>query len=117
MSDLLYCPYCKAENAFTHVFEYQDEPRTYYGAKTICGSCGARVESNNGDVVRYSSPKAAIEAAEKHWNTRAEDTCSLTIQVDGLARGWWCCSECNGVAPAPDKFNYCPYCGRKVVEE
>lgn len=45
-----------------------------------------------------------------------ERTCHMVKERDGLSRGWWRCSECGGVAPAPDEFSYCPYCGAKVVK-
>ena len=56
------------------------------------------------------TPEQAVEA------TLGRGTCKMEKEYDGLARGWWKCNECGGVAPAPDKFSYCPYCGRKVVE-
>lgn len=46
-----------------------------------------------------------------------ERTCRMSRDLDGLSRRWWRCSDCDGVAPAPDKFSFCPYCGARVVSE
>lgn len=46
--------------------------------------------------------------------TLGRGTCRMTEQDDGF--GWWECSECGGILPAPDIINYCPNCGRKVVD-
>lgn len=46
-----------------------------------------------------------------------ERTCHMSRDLDGLSRRWWRCSDCDGVAPAPDKFSFCPYCGARVVSE
>lgn len=58
-----------------HVFEYpsDEHERTSYGAKAICETCGARVESNNGDVKLHRSPGYAETSAINHWNTRANE--------------------------------------------
>ena len=60
----------------------------------------------SGEYMDYFAER--IEAARK------SGTCKMEKEHDGLARGWWRCSECGGVAPAPDKFSYCPYCGRRI---
>ena len=52
------------------------------------------------------TPEQAVEA------TLGRGTCRMTEQDDGF--GWWECSECGGILPAPDIINYCPNCGRKV---
>ena len=46
-----------------------------------------------------------------------ERTCHMSRDLDGLSRRWWRCSDCDGVAPAPDQFSFCPYCGARVVSE
>lgn len=58
-----------------HVFEYPSDEHecTSYGAKAICETCGARVESNNGDVKLHRSPGYAETSAINHWNTRANE--------------------------------------------
>lgn len=58
-----------------HVFEYPSDEHecTAYGAKAICETCGARVESNNGDVKLHRSPGYAETSAINHWNTRANE--------------------------------------------
>jgi hypothetical protein len=44
-------------------------------------------------------------------------TCKMEDRNNGVSH-WYCCSEC-GVASGwddPERDNYCPNCGRKVVE-
>lgn len=77
--------------------------------------CGWCVENAGGDFDRAES-SAAEQARFLEAHEHRERTCRMTRELDGLARGWWRCSECDGVAPAPDKFSFCPYCGAKVVE-
>lgn len=71
------------------VFEYpsDEHERTSYGAQAICETCGARVESNNGDVKLHRSPGYAETSAINHWNTRAnecdrEEMLALAEEID-----------------------------------
>ena len=57
--------------------------------------------------VCHLTPAQAIDAA------LGRGTCRMTEQDDGF--GWWECSECSGILPAPDIINYCPNCGRRVI--
>lgn len=77
-----------------HVFEYpsDEHERTSYGAKAICETCGARVESNNGDVKLHRSPGSAETSAINHWNTRANECdrdslIDLAKDLDDVQRG------------------------------
>ena len=63
-------------------------------------------EFQAGLMVSDLTPEQAIEA------TLGRGTCYMREQNDGF--GWWECSECGGILPAPDIINYCPHCGRKV---
>lgn len=121
MSELPRCPFCKGEDIFTNVFDYSGD-RISYGAQTICMSCGARVESNNGNVVRHSSPEKAIEAAERHWMMCAERTCDVKSRICDTETGEleYFCPVCEYVADPVDwaeSWNYCPNCGAKVVKK
>lgn len=73
--------------------------------------CICEPDGSTWDFFWYPTPEQAVEA------TLGRGTCKMEKKYDGLARGWWECSECGGVAPAPDKFSYCPYCGRRVANE
>ena len=65
---------------------------------------------------------AAITALLKAWNTRAERTCKMEYEKSEphIHEGKLTCSECGAWAMFPpynwSEYNYCPYCGAKVVE-
>lgn len=84
MSELKPCPFCGGHKVMIHVFEYpsDEHERTSYGAKAICETCGARVESNNGDVKLHRSPGYAETSAINHWNTRANECdCEALLEL------------------------------------
>jgi hypothetical protein len=55
------------------------------------------------------------EKAVEKWNTRHVETCENMREKFGYKR-LFVCSEC-GVTFDPDcEINYCPWCGRKVVD-
>ena len=113
------CPFCKGE-AF-----YNPE---YNGGCVECRECGAegpykRTEAEaiaawNSRADYHGYEQAAIEAWEsiKAWNSRAERTCKVTkefVDIGGEPMtDYSCCFNQPGWG-----HNYCPNCGRKVVDE
>ena len=99
------CPFCGGE-AECHAWWSATISGKY---ATFCTECGSGTDY-------YNTEAEAIEA----WNTRAERTCHCT--TDDSA---WCfaCSECGKTFPRSDlhfthnhgEINYCPNCGRRVI--
>ena len=58
-------------------------------------------------VVGFTDPEQAIAA------TLGRGTCHKVLDFDGAA---WICSEC-GEHIGPRRWNFCPNCGRKVMDE
>lgn len=66
----------------------------------------------------YLTPEQAVEA------TLGRGTCRMTRVEDEerILHGWMECSECGPVYPPAaeriqDAVKFCPFCGRRVVEE
>ena len=89
--------------------EYTVVPEDMYSREYIKIGNIEILTNDRGEVaVYYLTPEQAVEA------TLGRGTCRMTEQDDRF--GWWECSECGGILPAPDIINYCPNCGRKVVD-
>ena len=95
MTELLPCPFCGGE-----AYIYAPGPIEHHVA---CKNPSCYAETHG-----WSTEAEAIAA----WNTRAEQTCNLTL--DGTD-GCFGCSRCyENIRPLA---NYCPNCGAKVVDE
>lgn len=55
---------------------------------------------------------ATLDSSNCTNGERTNGTCHKVLDFDGAA---WICSEC-GEHIGPRRWNYCPNCGRKVVE-
>lgn len=104
------CPFCGSDDMITSRYDYEDP--TAYGCQVICADCGARVESNMGDVKLHQSPGKAEESAMKHWNTRAERTCHVEHD-DELGDS---CSECGFKIGFFRMLTFCPNCGARIED-
>ena len=87
------CPFCGGEAEITKWHEG-------YFAECKKQHCG-------GTIGAYKTEEEAIEA----WNKRSERTCKVTPSKN--LQGIVVC-ECG--EPFPEYYDYCPYCGAKVVE-
>ena len=94
-TELLSCPFCGGEAAI-----YEEIIGGYIvQCHDCCGQVGIMTKEH------------AIAA----WNQRHVDTCENMREKFGYKR-LFVCSEC-GVTFDPDcEINYCPCCGRKVVD-
>lgn len=82
---------------------------------------GVTIEAaTDGMLVVYPlTPEQAIEA------TLGRGTCHIAVQdnlaeTDGMGDVWLECDACNWqmpLEPSTPRFNYCPNCGREVVDE
>lgn len=110
VDDLKPCPFCGGRDI--HVDRYrhgcgQDRLRV------VCADCMGQVNSGT-----WQTAEPAIEA----WNARFERTCtydqttSLKSGEVSLRCAGYVCSEC-GHGSMTAGFEYCPSCGRKVVEQ
>ena len=83
---------------------------TTEGVETFYGRHCHAWPINDNDLcvsMAYITPAQAIAA------TLARGTCHKVLDFDGAA---WICSEC-GEHIGPRRWNYCPNCGAKVVDE
>ena len=128
MSDLLFCPFCGGE-AETLTAE------SMYGGYLfgiMCNDCRSRgdvydteaeaIAAWNSRADYHGYEQAAIEAWEsiKAWNSRAEHICHNldkhhNIMFKCSECGHWECQDLDGEKILPQKWNYCPNCGAKVV--
>ena len=112
MSELLSCPFCGGESKIEH-----DTDGSVYiinNHKDDCYLSGV-------DTTQWFYPyegKSAEEVAAAAWNTRAERTCKLTIEMRDYERIWYE-AECgfsfwweSNDPYAP--FTHCPGCGAMV---
>lgn len=112
--ELLPCPFCGGDAVlFTRDSAYWvqcitkgDEPM---------GGClnGTAVYKRHSEIpaLDYDPREKAIEA----WNTRQVETCHSIDPVD--SGEFFICSNCNfGAGRVEFIPNYCPSCGRKVVD-
>ena len=69
--------------------------------------------------LRQATPEQAIAA------TLGAGTCRISVQdnlaeTDGIGDVWLECDECHWqmpLDPSTPRFNFCPNCGRRVVDE
>ena len=105
MSDettLLPCPFCGGE---AHTLNQAPKGTGY--------SVGCNDDECRGFIALSWIYKTEAEAITA-WNTRHVETCKNMREKFGYKR-LFVCSEC-GVTFDPDcEINYCPWCGRKVV--
>ena len=96
MNELKPCPVCGGKGIVQAIDFYPDysDPPIWWVA---CETCGAHTDEFEGET-----EAEAVEA----WNTRAERTCRYDD-------GW--CSECEHFLHIG--FNWCPWCGAKVVKD
>lgn len=97
----------------------------------FCGGTAKKVYKSSGQTVhieceqcRAQFPKSTNENAfDEAWNSRVERTCHAIKEWNMIRtiKGWQC-SECGlamAIAPKdedmPERPDYCPWCGRKVV--
>lgn len=96
-TELLPCPFCGGE-----AYTLSQAPNgTGY-------SVGCHDDECRGFIALSWIYKTEAEAIQA-WNTRAERTCTMTL--DGTD-GMFGCSEC--YENIPPLSNYCPNCGKKV---
>lgn len=77
------------------------------------------VRCSNGDTCSTCGPDRGTRSeAIEAWNTRAERTCKIDGTYDDEF-GIYDHLSCGHVAMRqwPEKTNYCPNCGRKVVND
>ena len=113
---LLPCPFCggKAEIVTSDLYGIEK-----YAVG--CSSCPVII-AEYGEYKFYATEAEAIAA----WNTRAERTCDIECFDDGVDEGldgeWFSYSSpmwylsCGHTAQGTEKPNFCPNCGRKVVD-
>lgn len=103
------CPFCGGEAMLSTYYDFY---------KVHCNSddCWAEVsvgDAYNGVGKWYGSVDEAIAA----WNIRAERTCHpVTVDVS-CCEDATACSACGKVDSDLSEYDYCPWCGAKVVEE
>lgn len=107
MAELIPCPFCGGKPSIR-----RDEFGFYENPYMFTHTCKGRKPQLNIFSCGYATKQEAIEA----WNTRHERTCT---KVDGRMKYGVRipkCSEC-GYSLGDKRYNYCPNCGAKVVQE
>lgn len=106
------CPFCGGE-ADVHYFAHNDSECT-----VMCSNpnCRASVSARS-----CGSMTTAYNRARKLWNRRAEQTCRISYEYDGVpffhhihVHELTCGHDVRLYEDVP---RYCPYCGARVVEE
>ena len=116
MEELKPCPFCgykaRVETTRDAIGDYQGYVECLDCVATVCGP---------GDM---PDAESAMNEAVSAWNRRAERTCHHAWKWDGLDGHDPACSRCGHEWPRESRnifdysdFNYCPYCGAKVVDE
>lgn len=109
MSDLMPCPFCGGE---AHI-------------KEVVSACGTlyTVGCSDSECMGYETwlLKPTKEESIAAWNRRAERTCSISYEYDGVpffhpihVHELTCGHYVRLFEDAP---RYCPYCGARVVDE
>lgn len=113
-NEVMACPLC-GDSGFVKVAT-RCKPEGEWEARMKCEECGIEL------IKSGETEDAAITALLKAWNTRAERTCKMEYEKSEphIHEGKLTCSECGAWAMFPpynwSEYNYCPYCGAKVVE-
>lgn len=126
MSELKPCPFCGGE-AWIRISDAPQilrvECRECHAATTsfVADSIGEKeaAEAWNTRTDYHGYEQAAIDAWQsiKAWNTRHVETCRVTsehVDIDGERMTDYSCGCLNQSGWG---HNYCPNCGRKVVDE
>lgn len=109
------CPFCGGVAGVDKTnYYFEDTGEHAMSAFVVqCRSCGMK-------TAQYRTEDSAI----KRWNRRAERTCHHARKWDGLDGHDPACSRCGHEWPRESRnrfdysdFNYCPYCGARVVDE
>lgn len=114
MSDLKPCPFCGGGWLYeTRRNGYCDETPTMF-----CNSCKAVVTWEQVEEEGVNDETKAF--VREHWNSRAERTCRnldkhYSIMFKCSECGHWECQDFDGEKVLPQKWNYCPNCGAKVI--
>lgn len=106
------CPFCGSDAI--EVFPHKEDSVIYWDAS--CGRCGAQTDY-------FSEERGGKEGAIEAWNTRYERMCKNLYDDTSLIKHNYSvrlfkCSSCQRISMHDDveTFQYCPYCGAKVVE-
>lgn len=113
-TELLPCPFCGGEaKLFSGLHSVDGDVYPLYGVCCLAAQVGTYGVEHT--IYGYFYEYRAVEA----WNTRARGTCrpeeqyldshsDLTVTV---------CSECRVPIDDLEDCNYCPSCGRRVVDD
>lgn len=108
------CPFCGDKRISTR-YEIYDDTGMYF-ARCFCQAC----ESSGALAVGGTKDEARDDAIEE-WNRRAESTCHMDLtetDTHEVTYRTWECDECGqSCEEVFGSYEYCPHCGRKVVQD
>lgn len=106
-TELLPCPFCGSK---AHMCEMESGYGTEYAI--CCNYKGCRLSEHPRFGRACKTESEAIAA----WNTRHVETCeNESLEFFGTD-SMFKCSACDEDYPDLCDFNYCPFCGAKVVD-
>ena len=117
------CPFCGGEGKLI-LGHYSEDSRMDTPWYVKCKSCSATSTAVMPDWAKYNPyhrktsecEAAMLDKAVKAWNTRHVETCE---NASWDSESQFYCSKCECTDDLPllwGELNYCPNCGRLVVE-